>query len=773
MPAICKIFLDKRERQLLPTTCKQIEQYDAFVLAEVPQETLSELSQRFLIEEISDQYQVGLGSELRKPSISHDKGSETIKNAYSANGLKPGKHHFFLQFIGPVKDEWLKAVSEMGIEVREPNGNFTYIIRADEPQSQQLANLPFVRWIGHIPHYDRVSAAAKASLTGESVESSPIVPRTQKLNNVYVLSFFGIEDAQAAREELHDLGFKVLTTDKNTNYLTVKSLATESTQLKARLRGLENVHGLKSVEEKVIRRTTNDVAAIIMRAPDAVSLTGVMPDKWSGEGEIVGICDTGLDTGTQSKLHPDFKGRVLKMLSYRISSAYDDDITNPRSDDGPADYDSGHGTHVAGSVLGDGSSSKGLPGLKGLVRGLAHKANCVFQAIEQEMNWQDPDNETEYGRFILSGIPSDIKKLFNDAYTEGVRVHSNSWGGGDPGKYDSQCAQLDKFIWEHKDFCVLFAAGNDGADLDADGHVDLGSVTSPGTAKNCITVGASENERTNFNHSYGEFWPGDYPVDPISSNKLADNKDDVAAFSSRGPTEDGRTKPDVVAPGTYILSTRSRVIPGNNWGYGKFAPSKLYMFDSGTSMATPLTAGAVAVIRQFLRQEHGLISPSAALLKAVLILGAERLNIPGFQNDHFDNHQGFGRVNLAAIISKAKATNSLMVIDSKDGLKTGELSQHEITLSSAGNNLKIVLAYSDFPGNKLVNNLNLIVQLPDGSTIVGNDSNKLTKKLDANNNVEVVTIKSAMSGKYSISVVASNVPSGPQHYALALSGDFA
>ena len=90
----------------------------------------------------------------------------------------------------------------------------------------------------------------------------------------------------------------------------------------------------------------------------------------------------------------------------------------------------------------------------------------------------------------------------------GARIHSNSWGGGDPGAYDAQCEQLDRFVWQHKDMCVLVAAGNDGTDKDGDGVINPMSVTSPGTAKNCITVGASENERPEFDaETYGEWWP--------------------------------------------------------------------------------------------------------------------------------------------------------------------------------------------------------------------------------------------------------------------------
>ena len=105
-----------------------------------------------------------------------------------------------------------------------------------------------------------------------------------------------------------------------------------------------------------------------------------------------------------------------------------------------------------------------------------------------------------------------------------------------------------------------------------------------------------------YQTAYGQLWPSDYPTNPLKSDKPSDNGDDIAAFSSRGPTRDGRIKPDLVAPGTNILSVRSQALDagGQSVGAPGRSPDK-YMFDGGTSMATPLTTGAAAVVRQYLR----------------------------------------------------------------------------------------------------------------------------------------------------------------------------
>ena len=582
------------------------------------------------------------------------------------------------------------------------------------------------------------------------------------------MQFFRRDLALAAVAKVKRLGFEIVESQAQSDALIVRAKAAATgkvARLPERLKDLSRVHGVRNIAPQAIRRSSNDQAAVIMvtaksmgKPPGVAAGLGL-----SGDGEIIGVCDTGLDTGDPATIHPDFKGRVAAVKSYPMTPSYAAYVTNPGADDGPSDRDTGHGTHTSGSVLGDGTSSAGLTNLAGPVRGLSYKAKLVFQAVEQETKWKSAANTKKYGQFGLAGLPDDLAVLFAWAYGKGARIHSNSWGGGDPGAYDNQCQRLDNFVWEHPDFCVLFAAGNDGTDRNQDGVVDLGSVTAPGTAKNCITVGASENNRPEFDTVYGQ-WKEDYPVPPIKNDRLADNPSQVAAFSSRGPTTDGRTKPDVVAPGTYILSTRSTLLAPNQWGYGKYQSTKLYMFDSGTSMATPLAAGAVGVVREYLRKTVKIKQPSAALLKAALIAGAVAMDSAASRPN---NNEGFGRLNIDAIVAPA-APLKVKFIEGA-GLITGAFSDLMLTIAKAGSPLKVVLAYSDFPGPNLVNNLNLILSGPDGVNHVGN-APAGTTAFDARNNVEIVTMSSAAVGAWRVRVVASNAPKGPQPFAVVVIG---
>ena len=184
-------------------------------------------------------------------------------------------------------------------------------------------------------------------------------------------------------------------------------------------------------------------------------------------------------------------------------------------------------------------------------------------------------------------------------------------------------------------------------------------------------------------------------------------------------------KPDICAPGTWILSTRSSKAPDANfWGtYNTY-----YSFNGGTSMATPLTSGAVAVARQYI-QSNWLITPTPALLKAILINGAVNMGTYGIPS----KDQGWGRVSLV---------------------------------------------WSDYPGTvgaakALVNDLDIVVTSPTGKVFNGNDfTSPYNDTTDRLNNVENVFIGTPEVGTYTITVKGYNVPNGPQPFALFTTGYF-
>lgn len=760
-----KVFCTGKEQTRLAREHRLIERYPGFVLIEVADGDARSLADRYPLDDITDSFLIRTEAreiDTSRPRVT-SRGAVKAHPAYrGAGSLTPGAHHYLVQFIGPVKAAWLRGLRQAGGEVRVPFGDFTYVVRADTAALGRVSALPFVRWVGHLPYTDRVSTGVWDRIGRRPSDMSGALPRSRVLPGSYVVQFFGSEEMQRARAAVRRLGVQVLSEEPAAGTMTVRVEAGAPTRRRL-ISSLSAVHGVRSIRERAVKRTSNNVAAGIMGTMRAMASASL---GLSGKGETVAVCDTGLDTGDAATIHPDFAGRIAWIKSYPITPDFAGDIRNPGANDGPADTDSGHGTHTSGSFAGSGAASVGLAGQPGPIRGLAPAAKLVFQAVEQEVEWTNPALEQQYGRFLLAGLPNDLRTLFNDAYRKGARVHSDSWGGGEPGVYDAQCEQLDEFVWKHKDFCVVVAAGNDGSDSDGDGKINPMSVTSPGTAKNCITVGASESSRPQFSaNTYGSWWPSDYPVPPLRDDPMADDPATVVAFSSRGPTRDGRVKPDVVAPGTYILSTRSQKISYSNHGWAPLPGSRLYFYMGGTSMATPLTAGAVTLLREYLRRRKHIAAPSAALLKAALIAGAERLSGTGAKGAACNNDQGHGRVNIDAVV--APKSGAVTFAEHRPGLKTGGVSATTLVATAKTKLIKVVLAYSDYPGHRLVNNLNLIVTDPRGKRHVGNRrSGGHGLQLDALNNVEVVQIAKPVAGTWTVEVVGSNVPQGPQEFAL-------
>jgi serine protease AprX len=498
----------------------------------------------------------------------------------------------------------------------------------------------------------------------------------------------------------------------------------------AAIAALDQVRHVEPVEEKQL---WNNVARRLLGA-DQVQAGATL----EGADQIIAVCDTGFDKGNPLDLPAAFAGRVLKLVALGRPTASDPD---------------GHGTHVCGSVLGDGFST-----VYGPVRGTAPKAKLIMQSVLDSQGG-------------LGGLPDDLHQLLAPAYADGARVHSNSWGDQNNG-YTQEAHDVDSFVWSNRDLVVVIAAGNSGVDKDADGVVDLHSVGSPGTARNCITVGASESDRPNFAYvdgatkilTYGEGWPNDYPVAPINGDKLANSALGLAAFSGRGPTKDGRIKPDVVAPGTGILSTRSRA-PGVGAGWGP-SDDPSYFFDGGTSMATPLVSGCAAVVREYLIARNTL-KPSAALVKAMLINGADALRgqyTPSETGTVPNVHQGFGRVNLAATVDAE--VQVLQYWDENTALDTGEEQTFTVTLAAPAKLVKVTLVWTDPAGETLQNDLDLTVAA-GGVTQLGNAAPGSTIP-DRKNNVEQVALASVPAGPITINVKAFRTAVYAQSFALVV-----
>lgn len=555
-----------------------------------------------------------------------------------------------------------------------------------------------------------------------------------------------------------------------------------------RLQELAALPGVLAAEAEPENRLQNNVGRTLTGvAPTAVNIS------LDGSGEIVGVADSGLDNGVNdATMLDDFQGRIVNIRATVDKSAFgvadEADLNN-------------HGTHVTGSILGDGSHSNGN------LAGMAPAARVTMLSM-------GADNGGSVS------VPWDLATgIFQDAYNDGARLHNNSWSStGSAGAYLAYSADVDEFIRDHPDMLIVFAAGNDG---DA-----AGSVTSPGTAKNCLTVGACESERplpavltlspnmqdTDFN-----------PATPDVSNPLtwndydeqADDADDIADFSGRGPTDDSRIAPDIVAPGTFILSCRSSVSTADLGpdGFGYFPPisgwyaddadgiathaeavgrglpgapfygtwdqntpacppgsgatcQDNYFYNSGTSMAAPITTGCLALLRQYLRQQRGVPTPSAALMKALMINGA---TVPAGESNDPDNTRGFGWVNMTNTLQPLPTGQQAFSDDVDLAVATGDVCSFSVQLAETGHPFRVTLTWTDRQGSGIQNHLYLRVITPSGATIDGD----ITAFPTVANNIQRVHIETPAAGVYTVEVHGVSVTFGIAVHLPAIRQDFA
>jgi hypothetical protein len=443
-----------------------------------------------------------------------------------------------------------------------------------------------------------------------------------------------------------------------------------------------------------------------------------------GRGQVVMTADSGIrsdhemfiDTTLSITTWGDYPTH-RKIIAYMPGS---DDPSVKFGDDIGSDY---HGTHTAGTVAGNPDATSGAPW-----SGMAKEAKLYF------MDMAGP------GSSGTLAPPADLNDLYRPSYTGNAggaaRLSSNSWGNsGSYGHYLLASMQVDQFMWTHPDYLVAFAAGNVGA---------FGTVQAPGTAKDCLTVGAVGNGTL--------------------SNTLA-------GFSSRGPTSDLRTKPEVMGPGDLVTSSIG-------------STAHMYATYSGTSMATPAVVGTLALMREYLVEgwyptgapvaANG-FSPSAALLKAMAIGGA-RNDVQGYNAPNYT--VGWGRLVADDVLYFPGDSVHTLLVDATSGMLDRQYTEYQVQVTDPNKPLKIALCWTDAPGNpasavQLVNDLDLVVT-HNGATYLGNyflaGNSGVGGHRDSANVTEVVRVASPGTGLYTVRIEGHSVLQGPQPFGLCVTG---
>ncbi len=421
------------------------------------------------------------------------------------------------------------------------------------------------------------------------------------------------------------------------------------------------------------------------------------------------------DEGSVRYTHQELTGRVTRK---NITAAYSD-----------------HGTHVAGTI--------GASGVQANARGMAPGV------MIDSYDWN-----SDHAEMTAAGAVSSTD-------TARIPISNHSYGytvvADDMGRYETEASAVDAIAASLPFYQPFWAAGNEQTDLPSLGGYQ--SITFVGLAKNVLTVGATD--------------------DAVTSGARDPSKAVIAYFSSLGPCDDGRIKPDVVANGVNLYSS----ISTGDTAYATY---------SGTSMATPSAAGSATLLEQLYAQNFSGTRMRASMLKALLIHTADDRGNAGP-----DYTYGWGLINVKAaadviLTHKASSMSPKMI---EGSLSTAATSKTHTFTWDGTSPIRATLCWTDPAGAaqtavdsrtpNLVHNLDLRITAPDGTTtyqpfimpFVGTwtqaSMSSLATTGDNNvDNVEQVRITApAQAGVYTVSVTLDgSLTTATQVYSLVVTG---
>ncbi len=693
-----------------------------------------------------------------------------------------------LQFAHPLTVDDRLRIEAAGGDIVGYIPNQAFLVAWPKGATDTRDALPGLRWSGVLPLSSKLDPELKAALElGLEDTSEPLLLEVSAFRDEDMNGWDELVRAAGA-DDLRYLSSNGL--PRMMVEVTGEHLATVAAAL-ARLAGVENLRLY------TIPKLKNYGSIWLLQSGDSeLEATPLFDAGLTGWGQIYGSADSGLDTDAcQFRLSGRSGAQTLaqsvkppkieisnpddKVIAYYIlpgSEAYDETSGN---------Y---HGTMTSGCAVGDNYLNPASADSPGLDKsdGMAPAAQIVFQ---------DGGNSAGFLVGLSFSSPYDLNL---QAYLSGARVHNNSYGReGSYNAYDSSSQEIDRFMWDYPDYLVVFAAGNAGPR-----EGTLGGEGS--TAKNTLAVGAS--------------MPGWY-----------EGGKDLISFSSRGPTTDGRLKPDLVAPGLIESATEiaPRKLDGvtNVWGNPAYESSTVPPNDqcavditSGTSFSSPTAAGMALLVRQYFtdgyypggeRNADDAFIPSSALIRAVMLNSSRALagDVLGFNGGGTEvigdidpppsTHQGWGVITLNdALYLKGDHRDLEVLADIANGTADAITQNDNQTYTlkvRSGDELKISLVWIDPPGSAgsgkaLVNDLDLVVEAPNGDVYFGNrrfnygQSSPVLDNTEPDrlNSHEQVILGDPDSGDYTLHVIGASVPgtgsvnaadSQQQGYALIATGD--
>lgn len=642
--------------------------------------------------------------------------------------------HHLIQLAIPPTPELIDQIAQNGVQVVEKIGRYgLFVFGSPAAVSRLQQQYPFIAWTSKFEPAYRIAPNLSGANGIIKYVSVGIYPESERSIVEACLQEIGARIIQQSRPDEHRGVYLRLIIEVDSLYLPVLACLPP-------VRWLEYVSDRPGLEGErecqiVAKNLNNDPApntAPVQGYLDWLEQVGV-----KGNGVTIAICDSGIDKNSQNNTegHSDLRSRQKAFVDYSGGLA-------------EADVQ-GHGTHVAGIAVGNAASKQNETGSENFLWGVgvAPEAKYVNQnAIDQRSSWP----------------PDDFSNLTRDSVTNGAEVMNNSWWdlGGTGIGYTANARRFDQLVRDPNPntntldyLTIVFSAGNLGP--------NPRTITSPKENKNTIVVGNSLT-----------FRPGFGATDDIRG---------IVESSSRGPARDGRILPTIVAPGTNVSSACSHAtsrpaIPGTGEP-DPAAPGRFinrYLFLTGTSMAAPHVAGACALLIEWWRNRNGGITPSPAMLKALLINSAvDQVGGPdgrGGTVTHIPNNdQGWGRVSLNNVLQDFPNSDRgprLFFDQDQPLVTTGQERLMKVKPVDKNRSLRITLVWTDAPGSpnsipSLVNDLDLEVsELQTGQIYKGNvfeaGFSQAGGTFDSLNNIECVYIR-IPEGEYEVRVIASTL----------------
>ena len=759
---------------LLAQGARLVADYGSFQVLETDAATVQTLAVRPAAAEAVDEW-----NTIHLNARPLDTTTTEVKALRQTTAAFAGKRLHLVHFVGPVKPEWRDALEKDGVQIVSYLPDNAYLVYGALGAIQQMqaraATADHVQWEGsYLDDYKIHPRARTVDALGQ-----PQKP----VSDTFAVQLVEDADANPATLQLIDT-LKLGPVQKEFRLLGyVNVIVPLAPEQLAQIAARPEVVSIQpyTPRRKFCERQDQIIAGNLSgNGPSGpgylawLAAKGFTQAQFDASGFLVDVSDSGIDSGTTTPGHFGLYTAGNKASGSRVAYNRLEGTANSGSTLQGCD---GHGNlnaHIIGGY--DDLSGTPFADSSGYHYGLGV---CPFVRVGSSVIF-DPSN------FTSPSYPN----LASRAYRDGARISNNSWGGTGDGTYDVDCQSYDALVRDaqptgsavpvagNQEMTFVFAAGNDGP--------SASTVGSPGTAKNIISVGAGEN------------------VQPIGgsdssavSDSGADSANDIIDFSSRGPCTDGRIKPDLCAPGTHVSGgvaqvaspaatgtaiacyTGEGVSGGVSSIYFPSAGQQFYTASSGTSHSTPGLAGSCALLRQYFIN-HSLTPPSPAMTKAYLMNSA-RYMTGAYANDTLpSNNQGMGEVNLGTAFDGAgRVLRDQLAADKFTA--AGQTRTFTGVISESSKPFRVTLAWTDAPGsttgNAYNNNLDLTVTV-GANTYKGNVFSGAYSTTggssDAKNNAESVFLPAGVSGPFTVTVTAVNIPSdGVPNEAPATDQDFA